>query len=451
MAAPRRIAACALVALWVLQEARFIVPSSTWIDHAGVAGLLVYFGAAFIVSQPALRVVVALVTLSAVGVAIWRDIPLALVDGARSAILFSAFLAAMQLLKVSLEVDPRMHRLRSHHSALDAGQQHDSLMLRTHLVGAIFGAGGLAVVSPILAPERPRDQRTTSAESALQGLGLAVLWSPFFVAMAVCTRLLAGIALGPAVLNGVAMGAIGLVLSHGLYGGRIRSAWLTPLFRALVETLLLAAAIVAFHEVWGIGNLEAVVIGVPVLALVIARHALRAQAMNLAARWCNSLEAIAAEALVVGAALVLGEVLKALLAQGVIGLPAGTAAWPLPVLLLMPTVLMLLTSLIGLHPIISASLLLPLLGSVNTLHPVVAAGSVLLGWMMCVVLSRFVVPVMYAAGLFGVSSNELVRGRNLRFCALYVPFALVYLWILNAVLTHSAGFFQLKKLLPLTG
>lgn len=157
----------------------------------------------------------------------------------------------------------------------------------------------------------------------------------------------------------------------------------------------------------------------------------------MARRWFDSLETIAVEALVVGAAMLLGEVIKELLAQGLLSIPSVAAGWPVPVLIALLPLVMLLTSLMGLHPIISASCMLPVLASVPELHSLVATGSVLLGWMLCVVLSGFVVPVLYAAILFEVRERELVRGRNLRFCAIFTPIALLYLWGLNVLLDRS--------------
>ncbi|MEO5693908.1 MAG: hypothetical protein ABIQ72_12335, partial [Usitatibacter sp.] len=148
-------------------------------------------------------------------------------------------------------------------------------------------------------------------------------------------------------------------------------------------------------------------------------------------RWVASLATIAVEALVVGAAMVLGEVLKDMISQGMLQPPAGLEGLPVLMLIALPPALMLGTSLVGLHPIISASILLPILASIPVLHPVVVVGSVLLGWMLTIVLSLFVVPVLYAAALYEVNPETLVVGRNLSFCALFIPLALVYLWALN--------------------
>jgi hypothetical protein len=426
----RAIAALALAAMWASEELR-LVTGWPLASFAGAAVFIVYFTVAFLLSRAAQRGIVAAVTLLAIGAALHYSVPGALTKGIASAVLFAAFLAAMQMLRVALETSPLMGTLRNQFTALPRREQHDSMTLRTHLISSVLGAGGLATVAPLVDAEQTPERRREMAESALQGFGLVVLWSPFFVAMAVSTRLARDTSLGAAILSSLVMALAGLALSHALYGGRLSASWLSPLRRTIFESAVLAAAIILANRIWGIGNLEAVVLGIPVLATAIAWRELRADPARLGRRWLVSLEAIAVEALVVGSAMVLGEVVKELLALGIVAMPGGMGAWPTPLLIALPPALMLGASLLGLHPIISASCLLPVLASVEKLNSLVATGSVLLGWMLCVVLSTFVVPVMYAATLFEVRQGELARGRNLRFCAAFAPLALAYLWALN--------------------
>ncbi len=430
----RAVAALTLAAMWAAQVLQ-AVTGSQLMSQAGAAVFFAYYAVALLLSRSAQRGVIAAVSLLAVAAAARYSIPEALAKGIASAVLFAAFLAAMQMLRIALDSSPLSERLRVHFTALPQPEQQDAVTLRTHLVSSVLGAGGLATVVPLVDVECSPERRRELAESALRGLGLAVLWSPFFVAMAVSTRLARDTSLIAAIASGLAMALAGLALSHVLFGGLLRASWLLPLRRTILESAVLAAAIVLADRIWGIGNLEAVVLGIPIVAAAIAWGELRTGPMRLCRRWLFSLEAIAVEALVVGTAMILGEVAKELLAHGIVAIPNGIDAWPIALLIALPPVLMLGTSLLGLHPIISASCLLPLLASVEKLHSLVATGSVLLGWMLCVVLSTFVVPVMYAATLFEVRQGDLARGRNLRYCAAFSPIALAYLWALNWTLT----------------
>lgn len=432
--AARPLAAGLLAALWLLQELVIAGGASPLIRSVSLVLLAAYFGAGFVVSRPALRLVAGLALIAAIALAWKLGVSTSLLNGAHSAALFIAFLATMQMLKVSIELGPGLERVRRDHEALDAREQHDAMLLRSWLMASIFAAGTLAIVAPLVGPERELQERRMLGQSALQGVGLALLWSPFFVAMAVCTRLSTGITLGGALANGVAMALIGLVISHAAFGGRLRVGWMKPLGRVFIGTAGMSLAIVLIHRGWGMSNSEAIVVSVPLAAAVMGRRALLASPRMVARRWLTSLEAIAAEALLVSASLILGEVIRDLLAHGLVHMPSGMLAWPEPVLIAWPTLVMVALSIAGFHPIIGASLLFPLQSSVPFLHPIVAAGSVLTGWMLSILLSTFAIPVMFAASMFRVGARELVHGTGLRFALLFTPAAWLYLWALNHLL-----------------
>lgn len=435
--AVRTTAAALLAAVWFLQELFIAGARSPLLTWVSLAAVVLFCIVAFAISRTVLRVVTSVALVAALGLAASHGMSASLLAGARSAGLFVAFLATMQMLKVAIELGSGLERIRRDHEALDTGAQHDAMALRAWLMASIFAAGTLAIVSPLVGPERTTPDRTRLAQSALQGVGLALLWSPFFVAMAVCTRLSTNLSLGAALANGVAMALLGLALSHLLFGGRLRTDWMRPLARVFAGSVGMAGAILVIHSVWGLGNSEAIVACVPFVALFIARGALRASPRLVAKRWLDSLEAIAGEAMLVSASLVLGEVMKDLLAQGALRMPAAMMAWPQLPLIVWPALVMVALSAAGFHPIIGATLLFPLQGALPQLHPVVAAGSVMAGWMLSILLSRFAVPVMFAAAMFRVEARALVVGRGLRFGLLFAPVAWAYLWLLNQLLPRA--------------
>lgn len=402
--------------------------------HASLLLLAGFFVVAFLVARAAVRVVAGLALVGGLVLAAKFGMIGSLLNGAHSAGLFIAFLATMQMFKVSIELGAGLDRTRRAHEALGAREQHDAMLLRSWLMGSIFAAGTLAIVAPLVGPDRACRERRALGQSALQGVGLALLWSPFFVAMAVCTKLSTGITLGAALANGLAMALLGLVISHLAFGGRVRSEWVKPLWGVFAASLAMALVILLIHRAFGFSNSEAIVAAVPLIAFGVAYKAVRSSPRAVMQRWFASLEAIAAEALLVSASLLLGEVIKDLLAQGVVRTPAGLSAWPEPLLIVWPGLAMLALSVAGFHPVIGASLLFPLQSSLPMLHPVVAAGSVLIGWMLAVLLSTFAVPVMFAATMFRVSARGLVQGPALRFGLLFAPAAWLYLWALNHLL-----------------
>lgn len=435
----RRLAAGLLLALWALQELSIASRGAPLVAHASLLLLAIFFVFAFLVARVAVRVVAGLALVGGFLLAAKFGMSRSLLNGAHSAGLFIAFLATMQMFKVSIELGPGVDRTRRAHEALGPREQHDAMLLRSWLMGSIFAAGTLAIVAPMVGPDRAAGERRALGQSALQGVGLALLWSPFFVAMAVCTKLSTGITLGGALANGVAMALLGLVISHVAFGGRVQSDWVKPLWGVFAATLAMALVILLIHRLFGFSNSEAIVAAVPLIALGLAFKVVWSSPRAVMQRWFVSLEAIVGEALLVSASLLLGEVIKDLLALGVVGTPAGMSAWPEPLLIVWPGLAMLALSVAGFHPVIGASLLFPLQSSLPMLHPVVAAGSVLVGWMLAILLSTFAVPVMFAATMFRVSARELVQGRALRFGLLFAPAAWLYLWALNHLLPAVAG------------
>lgn len=429
----RRAVAPAFLAIWALVVAGVAMRWHGAFDLALVAA--VAFGiAAFAIAGPVPRVVVVVVLGASLALAIGYAVPAAARRGAESGLLAAAFLATLQMLRIALETSPNIHVERADIEALDERRLHDAALARSYLLASVLAAGALAVLGPLLAPDAEPARRRAFAESALQGVALAVLWSPFFVAMAVCTRLVPEPSLASVMASGLAMALAGIVMSHLAFGRRGGPYPFASLKRTAVQAALFAGGIAVANQLFGLGNLEAIVLGVPLVALVLARRELHAAPLQLARRWGASLEAICVEALFVIAALMLGEVIGALIAAGVIALPSGFAAAPPYALVVVPSVVMVGLALVGLHPIVSGSALLPLLASLGTLHELVVIGSVMVGWMLCVVLSAFVVPVMFAAAIFRTRSRDLVLGRNLVFSAGFFAIGIGYLCVLQALL-----------------
>lgn len=433
VSALRRAVAPAFLAIWALVAAGVALRWHGALDLALLAAIP-FAIATFAAAPVAPRVVIVVVLGASLALAFGYSVPAAARRGAESGLLAAAFLATLQMLRIALETSPTIHVERAELEALDDRRLHDACLARAYLLASVLAAGALAVLGPLLAPDALPERRRAFAESALQGVALAVLWSPFFVAMAVCTRLVPGPSLASVMASGLAMALAGIVMSHLAFGRRGGPYPFASLKRTAAQAVLFAGGIVVANQLFGLGNLEAIVLGVPLVAVALARRELQAGPRPLMRRWAISLEAICVESLIVLAALMLGEVIGALIAGGIITLPSGIASAPPYALVAVPSFVMVSLAVIGLHPIVSGSALLPLLASLGSLHGLVVIGSVLVGWMLCVVLSVFVVPVMFAAAVFRTRSRDLVLGRNLVFSGGFLAIGIGYLCLLQAVL-----------------
>src|SRR3990170_446156 len=94
----KKVAALALAAMWLCEEVRLVAGwgLAAW---TGAAAFLAYFVVALVLSRPAQRWIIAAISAAAVAAALHFSVPAALAKGVESAVLFAAFLAAMQMLR----------------------------------------------------------------------------------------------------------------------------------------------------------------------------------------------------------------------------------------------------------------------------------------------------------------------------------------------------------------
>jgi len=111
--------------MWLCQEIKLLTGVGV-VAYAGASGFLVYSVAASLSARSSQRWVIALISGSAIGIALYYRIPGALLSGIESAVLFAAFLATMQMLRMALEASPRMGHMRRQFAMLASAQRHDA-------------------------------------------------------------------------------------------------------------------------------------------------------------------------------------------------------------------------------------------------------------------------------------------------------------------------------------
>jgi hypothetical protein len=426
-----KLAALLIAALWAIQEVLIVSPSEVLAQWALVS-LAVYCLCAFLIARASVRLVAAMAISAAAALVLHYGHGGSIVRGAQAGMLFIAFLATMQLLRISIEANVRPEGDPG--AAGNPGEHW--VLLRSWLLATVFAAGAVALAASRV-ETRPPDERLLFGQAALHGIGLALLWSPFFVAMSLCTRLSREVSLQSAVLNGIVMSLIGLGTCLVIYRSFPRLRELRTLSGAFFASAAMAVLVVALNAAWGVSNAQAIVLVMPLIAAALILQATRGSpgegAVHLR-HWAQSLRGIAPEALVVTVSLILGEVITDLLGGGRFSVPAALQALPVATQIAWPAVVMAALAVLGFHPVIGASLLFPLQASMSALDPVVAAASVMVGWMVGILVSAFAVPIMFASTVFQVPAWRLVTGRGLRCVAAVVPMLWAYLWLLNAVL-----------------
>jgi hypothetical protein len=424
-----------LILIWVTVLVRLASPGVVPTEFvAALMGLYVLF------SLPRLRrqtqilcgVLAAVTLVLAAAFDGWAAIPRA-ADGAS---IFAAFFGTIMILRATADRRPETANARRMFTDLDRGQQTGAFLVASHVIGALLVVGVMALLAPILGRDATPADRRSAAENCQRGMCLAPLWSPFWIAMAVAYQHLPLVPLWQIMLLGLPMAVAGLLLSHIMFA---RGVGLVALWRAIlalrpimVPVALCAAVITLLTSFTGLSTLQAVAVAVPPLCaaglIVLGRRA----ASSAAASAYHGLANVGDEIVLMTVALALGRVLELVLAE--FGVIAWIAAQNLPTLWLiaLTVVGMTLTALIGVHQVVSMTVILVLLGPLQSgLSDLVLMESALVGWAFASMVGVSAVSVAMAGSMFRVPMEQLVIGANLKFVAVYGVAIILALWAVN--------------------
>jgi hypothetical protein len=428
------------VALWLLVVVDLGLRSLALRHLAeGVLALLILL--AMLKASPHIRLLAA-VLLVATGMLMWRAADWGVIErGLGAALAVGAFLPVVALVRTTVHASPTVPAIRERLGVMSAAERRTWMTGGAHLLGSILTLGYVSVQRPMLPREIDEAERTSLAECGVRGLGLAITWSPFFVASAIAGQLVRGVAAWQIVALGLALAAIGGVTAHLMFN---RGLDLRSFLRAVARlepivgpTALLVGVVVVASGAMGWNVLQSVIVVVPACCaaylLVFARgHASRA-VPDVAA----SAGRMGDEVLIMTASMVFGAAMAGM------AIPDGLAEWirslddrawvVIPLSVLSIAVL----GIVGLHPMVSASLIVPACIALRLpIADVVLSHIVVLGWALSSTVAVWTLPVVMTAGAFGVPVRRLAFGPNLRFVAVFGLAAVAALVWLNAVLVR---------------
>ncbi|MCB2054040.1 MAG: hypothetical protein KDE35_07345 [Geminicoccaceae bacterium] len=365
--------------------------------------------------------------------------PAALLDGLAFATVFPAFLATMVLLRVAAAVHPRVETVRRRVAQLDRPQRQAGFMLAAHLLAALVTAGAFAVLGPLRPAGLGEPDRRRLALACLRGANLAVLWSPFFLGMAVSTQLVPGVPTWQVTVLGLALAAEAMALAMAPMGGAAAVAVSTAV-RALAPIVPPVAAaavlIVAVSTMLGTSPLGTVFVVVPPLVAGWLLSQPKTSALRVVRDGWRGLATLGDEMLLVVTVSILSRVLAAV--PWTADLVEAVLAFGLPPVGLIAALLALIVglALAGLHPLASVSVVLALMaGTTPAIAPLVLVAIGVLGWALGTMVGPTSLSVLLASASFDVAPRRLVVGINLVFVAAFATLAVGTLGLLNGWLT----------------
>lgn len=426
-------------ALWLFGAIRIFWPGPLIVDILSV--LLVCFVALALPRTSwhtrVLLSVLAIATAAlAAGYNRWDAILLGLAKGS----VFPAFLATIVLLRATADQRPEIVTARRLFTAIDPREQSGGLMIGSFLLGSILQVGVFAIIAPILGRDATFEERRRVFLVAMRGMALVPLWSPFVVGMAVATVYIPSVPLWQVMALGFSLGTLGILLSVTVFD---RTGGPATIWRALksLSPIVPAIAIAAFlvigmTTISGYSTLQALVIVIPIpclLAVAFApggsvRLALRGTAMGLSR--------IGNETSILTFAMVLGITFETCLpATGLLDILKSAALSPTIVIFIV-IMAMNLFGLLGIHSIVTGTILLVLFTSIPTgVADLVLLQALLIGWGLCTALSMGSLSIATGAAMFDLEPIQGISALNMLYVFVASALFAAILAVINPLLT----------------
>ncbi|NYZ16591.1 hypothetical protein HL658_28945 [Azospirillum sp. RWY-5-1] len=328
---------------------------------------------------------------------------------------FAAFLAALQLLRVAANQSAAVRRVKGRFLRLEPNEVVGGFTVGAAGLGSFLSVGAHAVLAPLVGPDSPMQDRLQAALASIRGISFAAFWSPLFIAIAFVTNRMPDVNVGSIVVIGLAVALVSLTADLLVSGTRPRELrrilhGLQPLLRGGV---VLAVALVAVAQFLGVTAMETVVIALPVLCLAFLSLGSRDTRRRALRTSYNNLANVSDEVMLVTAAVVFSTMLAGvpyltdLVGPWLGGLPAG-------VVLVVAIVFMLAAGAVGLHPSISAALIISTFANLpDAVSRLALAEAIIIAWALAAVISPVGMTVMVAAQMFRVPYQSLILSRNL--------------------------------------
>lgn len=426
-----------LLPAWILELAR-LGWSHPFFGPVGAAIMALYVVLALRILRRQTLVLCVILALMTVALAAffgnWSDIPKAL----ERTPIFAAFFGTILILRATADRRPETRSARSIFQRLTGGQQVGAFLVGAYLIGVLLVVGAMAVLAPIQGDDATDEDRQAAAEACLRGMCMAPLWSPFWIAMAVAYQQLPEVPLWQVLSMGLPLSIAGLAVSHLMFARNvgIRALWraVCGLGPIIPPVAICAAVIVVVTSFTPLSTLQSVIVCIPVLcgAALLAQG--RGTLFSAITGVSRGLGGVTDEIALVTVALVLGRVLEK--AMGAAGVTDQIAALGAPPVALIAATMFLMAgaALVGIHQLVSMTVILALLAPVNAgLADAVLMEAALVGWAFASMVGISAVSATVASSMFRTPVERLVYGRNLKFVLLFGVGSVLILAAINVV------------------
>ncbi len=430
-----RLLAALLSILWALGVGSILLPGPLIAFLAG-AGMLVFLIPAFLFARLPTLAVSGLLLGAAATLAIAYDATPSLWRGLERSILFTAFLPTLSLLRASARGDARLEAYRARVEQVPTLRRPAWIVSGSFVLASVLSVGASAIFAPLLRQDASDDERIAQARANVCGAGLAIIWSPFFIALAVVSDFLPRVPLAGLIAAGALIGFAGMLLGTKIYAPSQPLIRLGEALAALKSfappILLITVLVVVVRATTQLSTIETMLLILPVLCLL--RIATRPGGDFRRAGddvWTGMMR-MRDDIAVVSAAMIFGTVLTTTPWMADLGPMSFLADAPVGLLMLGTILLMAAIGFLGVQPLVTGTICLVVLTGLDLGVSDLAIGlTVLVGWSMSAILSLSSLVVRVTAGQYGVYPERLVVGRNLAFFVAFLPLALLMIWVVD--------------------
>ena len=427
-----------LILLWAVQVVRMAWPGAA-ADHAGAVVAVAYVLRVFVLlRRPTVILCSGLAALAALLILVYGG-PAAVLVGFEAAPLFAGFFGTIVLLRATAEQLRQIANARELFERLEPDHRLGGLLVGTHLLAVVLGPGAYAITAPIVGASKVEEEHLAAMRACHRGGGLAGLWSPFWIAMALSSQYVPGVPLWQIMALGMSMAVCALTASHVLYS---KEPGITLLWRALrslqpivppVAVCVLLVAVLSGITV--LSSLEALIVSVPALCLLTllpkGRRALRTTLANT----YRGAAYIGNEITILTVSLALGGVVRHVFAQT--GITGWIGGLDLPAVAVIAIIIgtVSLGALAGVHQIVSVTFLLTVFSDLpGRVADVVLIQTALVSWSCSSMIGLSAIMVATATTMFRVPPEKVILGPNLQFAAMFAAAAILVLAGVNALL-----------------
>jgi hypothetical protein len=365
----------------------------------------------------------------------WDAVP----EGVARAAIFPGFLSTIVLLRAAADQRPEIASARRMFGVLDPARRDSGIVIGTHLIGAVLQVGVFAILAPILGRDASVAERREVFTAAIRGMSLVPFWSPFVIGMAVASQYLPHVPLWQIMSLGLALTTVGIAISVLVFDRNRSAAGLRLALQSLAPVALpiviAALIVVATTAMTGFSTLQALIIALPIpclFAIVQIKTGSVTQALRQTAAGIGR---IGPETSILTFATILGVVFEASLPHtGLLDWLKGNSL-PAAGIVFVVILSMSAAGLVGIHPIVSGTVLLVIFTSIPTgVADLVMMQALLIGWGLSSGISIGSLSIATGAAMFKIPPTDLVTRANIVFVFLTSVITGILLTGLNTLL-----------------